>query len=1147
MKLRQYVSIIMLVFSALTALGQNIKDHKMIIREIKKPTVCFAGTVHSHFHLPPPEQLEIWKNKKNQKQDNAATFEVDYVGFEGNTAAQTAFQYAVDIWSSLIESEVPIRVLAIWTSSLEPGVLGGAFPPSVIANFDGAQKLNIFYPIALAEKMAGRAFNDPASPDIVALFSNSANWHFDTSTSPVGESFDLATVVLHELGHGLGFFHTYSLSEGQQFNAEVGFNNSGIPVVFDTEVENNLGQILLKHFDFPSAALQAQITSQNLFYNSPKATTNNNSKPKLFAPSTFQQGSSIAHLDEFTYNFTANALMTPSISPGERIHNPGPLTYDIFGDMGWIFTRIEHSPLPNTETTNEDFVVNVKLVADEVNGYGYLVNEVKLTYIIDFNLSNAVTIDMVPGENPDEFTAVIPATGEVSSYGYFISVKDNTERIITNPGKIFSYDVDEEDFQLFHFFDAGPDFDAPEILHQPLPFVRSGEEEIIIDAIVTDNIGVESVILEYQVNEGSINSIALEQDVNDEEYFFININLLPFELEDGDEIHYRFTATDNSSNQNVATLPETGFFKLNVVGLAPFQTSYENDFNSPSNDFFGNNFSIAQPAGFENPAIHSDHPYLDGTGPGAESNYIYQLRIPIEIAAENALMVFDEIALIEPGEPGTVFGSSQFWDYVIVEGSKDGGISWAPVIDGYDARSHAAWLTRYNSGFDASGNNSTGIGDPTLFRNRTINLLSKYAPGDIVVFRFRLFADELAHGWGWAIDNLRIQIDETPPLILHDHIDFLLPNQNQITLNFIIEDDPSGLDAVQVEFKFNDDELQVFDFPILENVNQYIFNIDLQNSLSANDIFSYRILATDGAQNSSVFPAEGFIQAPVFVTATPVSTYVNDFNTASSDFVGNFISITRPQAFLDNAMHTMHPYPLGRGLNKTSSFTYTLKTPVIINGNNPFLVFDEIAIVEPRLSAGALFGSTDFKDYVIVEVSKNGGETWQKLIDGWDAVDQTIWRTAFLQQSIGNPSMFRTRFINMINTGAVAAGETVLFRFRLFSDATVRGWGWAIDNIQIQGPITSVEEPVLIHSALQLYPNPANNLVAVKLELPGSNGQVQINLLNMMGKVSQQQILTLEQGNAETVFDVRHLPAGQYIIRVNTDKLNLSKKLLILK
>ncbi|HMP99752.1 MAG TPA: T9SS type A sorting domain-containing protein [Cyclobacteriaceae bacterium] len=1144
MKLRVFLGTILFYWVSV-AQAQNIKDVETIIRKIKSPTICYAGHQQSNFHLPPPEEFEVWKLRSNNREDNtSAVFEIEYEGFEGNDAAKNAFEYAFGIWSSLIDSEVPIRVLAIWTT-LQPGALGGAFPTSVIANFDGAQKLNIFYPIALAEKMAGREFNSPNDPDIVILFSNSANWHYDTSTAPTGESFDLATVVLHEIGHGLGFYHTFSLVEGNMAEAEVGFNTTPIPVVFDTEVENANGLILLKNFPAPSAELKGQLTNNNAFYNSPLATSNNNnSKPKLYAPTTFAPGSSIAHLDEFTYNFTPNALMTPSIDFQERIHDPGQLTKDIFSDMGWVFSRIIHTPLPNTENVIDDFEVKVIIKADQNNGYDYLPDEIFLTYYIDFILASETTVQMLPTAEPNEFVATIPSTGDAAEYIYFISMKDNTGRTLTKPGKFFSYDADEDDQQFYFFFEAGPDNQPPVIGHQPLPFIRTAEEELTIEATVTDNIGIESVELEYQVNDGPITTSTLLLSTSNQ--YSITINLLALNLNDGDVLSYRIIATDNSSNQNVASLPDIGFFNLNVVGLAPVQSSYFNDFNSASNDFFGTNFSITQPGGFDDPAIHSDHPYLDGTGPNLESNYIYQLRVPIEIAAENATMTFDEIALIEPGEPNIPFGQVGFWDYVIVEGSKDGGASWIPLLNGYDARDQQAWLTRYNSGFDATELNSTGVGDKSLFRPRTLNLLDKFEPGDVVVFRFRLFADELAHGWGWAIDNLKIQIDETPPVIMHDHIDYLFPNQEQIALTFIVEDDPSGIESIQIEFKFNDDPEQVFDFPVIENINQYTFTIDLQTALANTDVFQYRIKATDGAENTRVFPSNGFLQAPVFVVNTPVSTYLNNFNAASNDFVGNYFSITTPSSFTNNAIHSVHPYPLGRGLNKTSNFTYTLKTPVSINPNNPFLVFDEIAIVEPG-TGGSPFGSVNFRDYVVVEISKDAGNTWEPLIDGWDASVQSAWNLTFNQISAGFPQLFRTRFINMISTGKVAAAETVMFRFRLFSNETINGWGWAIDNIQIQGPITSVEDPAFAERALQLYPNPAKNQVQLKLEIPGYNGTAQVSMLDMMGRPKYSQALELNQGVSTTSISTENLPAGQYLIRVQAEKLSLTKKLMVIK
>ena len=150
-------------------------------------------------------------------------------------------------------------------------------------------------------------------------------------------------------------------------------------------------------------------------------------------------------------------------------------------------------------------------------------------------------------------------------------------------------------------------------------------------------------------------------------------------------------------------------------------------------------FSIATPAGFSDPALHTTHWYTDNSAPVA------LLTVPIHIGGQTDLS-FDEIAIVEPGDPGTVFGDSGFWDYVTVEGSLD-GISWLPVAGGWDCRDYAVWETAFNGGQN---------GTSSMFRNRTINLSNTFSPGDIILLRFRLFADGYVTGWGWAIDNIEI-------------------------------------------------------------------------------------------------------------------------------------------------------------------------------------------------------------------------------------------------------------------------------------------------------------------------------------------------------------------------------------------------------
>ncbi len=165
-------------------------------------------------------------------------------------------------------------------------------------------------------------------------------------------------------------------------------------------------------------------------------------------------------------------------------------------------------------------------------------------------------------------------------------------------------------------------------------------------------------------------------------------------------------------------------------------------------------FAWTTPSGFDDPALHTDHNYLD--------NFIYvaTLLAPIRVTA-NSVLSFDEIAMVEPGEPGSYFGYPGFWDYAVVEGSSD-GLTWQPVAPGWDARANALWLARFNSGQG---------GAEIMYVNRSIVLNDTFAAGEVVMLRWRLEADVWGNGWGWAVDNITVTpadvtaVGERPPAL----------------------------------------------------------------------------------------------------------------------------------------------------------------------------------------------------------------------------------------------------------------------------------------------------------------------------------------------------------------------------------------------
>jgi hypothetical protein len=258
-----------------------------------------------------------------------STFVVTYNGF--TSEAQAAFQAAVNVWASQIQSSVPIRITANWTT-LGPNVLGSVRSPWIFRNFTGAPQQNTWYPQALANKLAGSDL-DTSTDDIEANFNSDFNWYFGTE-GYAPTKFDLMSVALHELGHGLGFAGTMSVS-GDTGSWGI---SGGYPLPYDRFAINGSSQALLNTFVFPnpSSALGGQLVGGNVFFSAGNALNANGSPPKLYAPSTWATGTSYSHLDEQTYrNGNANSLMTPFIGPGEAIHDLGPILRAILKDIGW--------------------------------------------------------------------------------------------------------------------------------------------------------------------------------------------------------------------------------------------------------------------------------------------------------------------------------------------------------------------------------------------------------------------------------------------------------------------------------------------------------------------------------------------------------------------------------------------------------------------------------------------------------------------------------------------------------------------------------------------------------------------------------------------------------------------------------------------
>jgi hypothetical protein len=151
---------------------------------------------------------------------NDPTPAVPVGGNSGTTLGQQrliAFQHAADLWGATLTSSVPIRVDASFeplTCTSNSAVLGSAGAYEIWADFDNAPRPSTWYPSALASKLAGMDVTTPDVPHIVAHFNSRLGLFSDCLPGSgfylgldnnFGNQIDLVTVLLHELGHGLGF------------------------------------------------------------------------------------------------------------------------------------------------------------------------------------------------------------------------------------------------------------------------------------------------------------------------------------------------------------------------------------------------------------------------------------------------------------------------------------------------------------------------------------------------------------------------------------------------------------------------------------------------------------------------------------------------------------------------------------------------------------------------------------------------------------------------------------------------------------------------------------------------------------------------------------------------------------------------------
>ena len=673
-----------------------------------------------------------WHGNLKSAKSSSSTFKVTFHNFPEE--AIQAFNYAVSIWEGLVSSPVPIHIEARW-ETLEGNILAKGNPAIFYNNFAGAPIRNVYYPVALAEKLSGRDMNNGA-PDIIVRFSNKYKWYFGTDGNTPSTHYDFVSSTLHEITHGLGFSGFLNEREGKGF-----YNNSNeLPSIYDYLLFNHYDQQISDKslFKSNSTELFEQITSDNVkFCQAVSASQDQRMIDWIFAPPVWNDGTSIYHLKGYSYG-QENSLMAPFAVKGQAIHDPGSITLSILAELGWKNVSFDFNPLKDLEKTVAEWPFQVK-----VNSEDEEFSNVKVVYSFD-GFASAKNISLHKNDPLNTFTGNMLLENRAGEIQYFIEATTLDNRTYRHPSgapsKYFSMTI-------------GPDEFKPNLFHNPIDMIAGNNNKVKVIAEASDNTGIKSIKVDYKINGQLQEPVYLTGHENDLYYGSIDLAALN---NINSRFEYKITAEDISSNGNKKTFPATGFQEVKVVNPYAPVTSYTSDFRSNTDDFFSSHFSVSPISGFSGYALHTRPPYPVSAMEKEKHNIVAQLKYPV-IIQEDGHLTFDEIVLVEPGEQPDAEGIPVLWDYVIVEASNNNGRTWLPLTEKYNSGMNTNWYTAFTKSF--SNNESTAKPQQSMFVNRTIQLTKNTGleAGDTAIFRFRLASDNSVTGFGWVIDNIKIQ------------------------------------------------------------------------------------------------------------------------------------------------------------------------------------------------------------------------------------------------------------------------------------------------------------------------------------------------------------------------------------------------------
>ncbi|MBU0519448.1 hypothetical protein KJ564_11000, partial [bacterium] len=366
-----------------------------------------------------------------------------------------------------------------------------------------------------------------------------------------------------------------------------------------------------------------------------------------------------------------------------------------------VYPQIAHEPLGDSEDT---LAVEFEILADITSNIPLDGNSLQLFWRADQGSYASVLLD--PTGNPSEYLGVIPGPFNGQTISYYLTAADTLG--------FASFLPDSAPASVFQFY-VGPDPYPPEVV-----WTDSLGESVFptvsypVKAVVTDNYGIQSVELRWQVGSGNWQSTAMYPAGVDT--FEAN---LTYSQQPLDQIVQYFVRAVDSSSMNNTTDGPTQFFPLGP------QANLEDFEGQLAAWYFTGDWGLNSLFAHSGSNSIEDSPYAqypNGADSWAEWGQSWDLS-----SFETVTLTFWEKHLLEENAD---FG------YLEISSS---GAPWESILE------------------------ISGVENEWFQRNVNLETYCGFGCDDIR-FRFRTVTDEQTNFIGWFIDDLSITVELIVPV-----------------------------------------------------------------------------------------------------------------------------------------------------------------------------------------------------------------------------------------------------------------------------------------------------------------------------------------------------------------------------------------------